>query len=65
MAKYPTPLPVFDTLENLVEQTPPTHIKRVFIKKDFALAKDFLQQYNGNVATYNAYRREIDRLLHI
>jgi len=34
-----------------------------FSPYDFSCAIDFLKQYNGNKATFDSYRREIERLL--
>jgi len=50
------PLPLFDTLEHQKKE-PPSSLP------DFAYALDFLQSYNKNLPTYNAYRREIERFL--
>jgi site-specific recombinase XerD len=58
--KYPTPIPIFDTLENLTEQKPPA---LPYASKDFMPVVDFLKQYNGSIATFTAYRREMERLL--
>lgn len=57
------PKPIFDTLEHLREdhaslKTLPSHAK-----KDFPLALDFLKQYDGSKATFESYRREVERVM--
>jgi len=56
-------LPLFDTIEHIKQQSFPTDLPENF-KNDFIKAKEFLQSYAGNHATFNAYRREVERLLH-
>ena len=58
--KYPTPIPIFDNLDNIAEQKPPA---LAYAKNDFKLAVDFLKQYYGSEATFTAYRREMERVL--
>lgn len=53
------PLPLFDSLEYLSETTP----TYVFDRGDYHYAKQFLLAYKGSQATFNAYRREVERLL--
>ncbi len=62
---YPTPQPLFDTIEEIGAQILVSSVKPLprFAKKDFTCAKDFLIQYSGNAATFRAYRREVERLL--
>jgi len=55
--------PLFDTIDHIKQQTSPESLSDIF-KNDFLQAKTFLQSYNGNDATFNAYRREVERLLH-
>ncbi|MFI4937468.1 MAG: tyrosine-type recombinase/integrase [Candidatus Berkiellales bacterium] len=58
------PLPLFDSisfleknnLQNISQVPDSTH--------DYIHAKAFLKAYNGSEATFNAYRREVERLLH-
>lgn len=57
MTKTPTPL--FDNIEHLSEHAPST----VPYPKDYQFAYDFLYSYRGSDATFNAYRREIERFL--
>lgn len=59
------PLPLFDTLEYLNTQVPaPQHtFLPIEAAKDFQHALNFLHSYRGSNMTFNAYRREIERLL--
>jgi site-specific recombinase XerD len=59
MSKHP-PLPLFDSLEYINTQSTPATPH----PQDFEKAKRFLESYNGSQATFNAYRREVERLLH-
>lgn len=57
------PEPIFDTLENFKKSD--LHALKVpaqFVS-DFKAALDFLTQYSNNKATFESYRREIERLL--
>lgn len=58
-----TPLAIFDTINTIKKITLPSHIKLTFANNDFELARNFLREYDGNIATYNSYRREVERLL--
>jgi site-specific recombinase XerD len=58
-----TPLAFFDTINTIKKITPPSHIQLPFANNDFNLARDFLKEYDGNAATFNSYRREVERLL--
>jgi hypothetical protein len=62
MAKYPIPQPLFDTLKNTTPDIP-GKISSPYAEKDYQSAFEFLSQYSGNQATFEAYRREIERLL--
>ena len=58
--------PIFDTAEHLeFNAALPQHLKsyRSF-KRDYLGAHAFLYAYRDNKATFNAYRREVERLLH-
>ena len=59
-------LPIFDTAENLTfEAAFPAYLKGYGkYKKDYFGAHSFLYAYKDNAATFNAYRREVERLLH-
>lgn len=58
-----TLLPLFDTVENISE-TPEPSSDVAFWKSDYRNGLAFLISYNGSQATFNAYRRELERLLH-
>ena len=56
------PSPLFDTLDHLEKQgrnhlTPPQ-------AQDYHHGAMFLYSYRGSTMTFNAYRREVERLLH-
>ena len=56
------PIPLFDTLEQLASNksvTPPSGI----LASDYQHACTFLYSYRGSVATFSAYRRELERFL--
>lgn len=59
MASAPKPIPIFDSFDNLDEPPPTTHA----FSKDYDGAFQFLKAYKGSRATFNAYRREVERLL--
>ncbi|NNM60057.1 MAG: site-specific integrase [Legionellales bacterium] len=56
------PAPLFDGI-NYLERTPKP-INEQNLKKDYEFAHAFIYSYRGSDATFNAYRREIERLLH-
>lgn len=56
-------VPLFDSLKYIEDQNPPEQLAQTQ-KNEFVLAKRFLCSYTGSVGTFNAYRREIERLLH-
>jgi len=63
------PLPLFDTLEHIT--TDNTNVEDYLLElnhpgflHEYHLTKNFLQSYKGSVDTFNAYRRETERLLH-
>lgn len=59
------PVPLFDTLSQVKEKGPLLKASLSgFEKEDFQYAFYFLKQYDGNQATFNSYRREIERFLH-
>lgn len=59
-------LPIFDTAEHLqFNTTLPQHLKSYQpFERDYLAAYAFLYAYKDNKATFNAYRREVERLLH-
>lgn len=62
MSRYPAPQPIIDTLAELDETALQT-ILPAFAKYDLDASLNFLKQYDGNQATFEAYRREVERLL--
>ena len=64
------PIPLFDTLEYLKEELTPCvalqikHAGYPSSTQEYQLAREFLLSYAGSLDTYNAYRREIERLFH-
>jgi integrase len=63
MTQVNSPLPLFDALEHIEESniTPPAYCLN---DGDFKYAVSFLLCYRGSRGTFNAYRREVERLLH-
>ena len=60
-------LALFDTAKHCsFHDAPPDHIDvtQAYCSLDFKAAHAFLYAYKDNQATYNAYRREVERLLH-
>jgi site-specific recombinase XerD len=59
-------LPIFDDIKHIDEHD----FEKVLIEacdatlQDYTHARAFLKSYNGSQGTFNAYRREIERLLH-
>lgn len=66
---YPTPRPLFDTLEMLNQ---PNKIIAEYIEQlnialaqqEYDLCLEFLKSYANSKDTFTAYRREVERLLH-
>jgi site-specific recombinase XerC len=58
---------LFDSLQNLIEEgiRLPAHIHIIHHTKqqDYIIAREFLLNYKGSQATFNAYRREVERIL--
>ncbi len=57
--KTPLPKPLFDILENISDSS----AQPVLYPADYQHAISFLKSYKGSSGTFNAYRREIERLL--
>lgn len=63
------PPPIFDNLEHLNEQFSLNKNVQLpwknweILEKDYILGRNFLYAYRGSEATFNAYRREIERFL--
>lgn len=56
--------PIFDSISFVKKQNLPEGYKQSFADTDFQQAKSFLITYKNNEATFNSYRREVERLLH-
>lgn len=64
MAKrYPHPLPFLDSLENIEEWPLATDCVSADFLIDLVAVKEFLFQYRGSQATFEVYRREMERAL--
>ena len=64
MSRYPIPSPIFDTLVQTKEHFSCEKHAPSSRQKELTIVLGFLAQYDGNQATFNSYRREIERLLH-
>lgn len=62
MSSRKAPIAIFDTAEHLSDQLP-TETLTTDQKKDFQIAKNFLESYTGSDGTFRSYRREVERLL--
>lgn len=60
--KVPIPQPLFDSID-LIDKTDGLAHGSNVEKSDYQQAINFLKAYRGSGATFNAYRREIERLL--
>ena len=58
-----TPKPLIDTCQHLKENDWKTCSAPSFAPHDLVLCLDFLKQYDHNNATFEAYRREVERLI--
>jgi site-specific recombinase XerD len=63
MSKIPLPSAMIDSLEHLKKNNIEHPQIPDFASNDFPTVLEFLSQYNGNKATFESYRREIERLL--
>lgn len=64
MNKQHSPTPLFDTLKNMSLDGSTLPAKALVHKDDYQQAAQFLYSYRGSEATFNSYRRELERLLH-
>lgn len=55
--------PLFDTIENIKDRGKEIGLAE-FHLKDYQHAISFLKSYKGSQGTFNAYRREVERVLH-
>ena len=53
--------PIFDTMDNLFLS--PIHDYEFLAREDIKYSLSFLQAYTGSPATFNAYRRDLERFL--
>lgn len=58
------PLALFDTLDHINSQNAFSYLSEAYSLEDIHMALKFLKSYQGSQGTFNAYRREIERLLH-
>ncbi len=58
------PLALFDSIENFDEKYDYYYLCNSYDIKDIEVALSFLKAYRGSQGTFNAYRREIERLIH-
>jgi len=61
--KRRAPVALFDTVKQIDTITAPVYLTPAQ-RKDFAMARSFLQAYTGSLGTFNSYRRDVERLLH-
>lgn len=63
--KIPQPLPFFDSKAHLKTTLAELSFdETVYSREDVAHTAQFLLAYDGSAATFNSYRREVERLLH-
>ena len=58
--KRTPPKPIFYGLKELPEQEVPEWLED--FEEDFEMCKDFLNAYNGSYATFQTYRRDVERV---
>jgi len=63
MVNYPLPSPFIDTIEAGYSADIQLSEFSTLAAQDFPSVIEFLKQYSGNKATFESYRREIERLL--
>ncbi len=63
MSKNQQILSIFDSIESLDNDHAFAHLTENYNLQDIEQAKNFLKAYKGSFATFNSYRREIERLL--
>lgn len=63
MTHYPLPHPFIDGIEQIQQLRVPSPEIPSFATEDFSAVIEFLKQYAGNKATFESYRREIERLI--
>jgi len=63
MNKIKSPLPLFDSLDNIKKCQAPFYLTQRQ-KQDFSVTISFLKSYTGSLGTFNSYRRDVERFLH-
>ncbi|CZH09942.1 TPA: site-specific integrase [Legionella pneumophila] len=63
MASIPIPQPLIDTCQQLKEKNWQAFMPPSFAPYDLIFCLDFLKQYDNNNATFESYRREVERLI--
>lgn len=58
------PKALFDSLENIRDENNYSYLNENYVFDDIEIARKFLASYTGSQGTFNAYRREIERLIH-
>ena len=58
------PLALFDSVENIHHENDYSYLDNNYDLNDIKTARKFLMAYQGSKGTFNAYRREIERLIH-
>jgi site-specific recombinase XerD len=61
--RYPLPKPIIDTLDEIDHELYDDFKMLVFVKNDLLNVLDFLKQYKNIKATFESYRREVERLI--
>ena len=65
MKVYHSPKPIFDTKDKILNNEYDfSHLDPQYNLDDINISLDFLKLYKGSLGTFNAYRREIERLIH-
>lgn len=60
---FPIPQPLIDTCEHLKAKNWQTFVPPSFAPYDLSCVLDYLKQYDTNKATFESYRREVERLI--
>lgn len=60
---FATPKPLIDTCEHLKEKNWQAFVPPSFAPHDLYCVLDYLKQYDTNKATFESYRREVERLI--
>lgn len=61
--KLTIPKPIIDTLDHIDDHVNEILNNPSYLSNDFLIAIDFLKQYKNNKATFESYRREVERLI--